>query len=459
MRGERIVVVDLEQETGPTRTPSRARAEVRVEAFEQLDCPIGVVAVQVADRDFLEEVVAPEELVGSLAGHHDLEVVLVDLPGQQVERHRGGADQGDLSVANHLRERVPDLRGSGDDHVVARAQRRGDQFLFGALVVCRVVERDRESPQLALLLDLSQGADQTRVEAAGQVGPDRHVRPQSHGDAVSQGRLELRVTPRLLRPGPPPAPALDDLAALPDQQPARLELLDPGERRLRRLRCPERERLVDAPHVDRRGDLAGGEQRLRLGAEDQCAVVAPRPVQRAHPEPVPHQGQTTSPRLPPGEGELPVQAPEALRTLELEERMDDLRVASRPELHATRAHPFPQLGMVVDLTVVDQDAAGAIVDERLPSVLEIHDRQSGRHQAGARVDQKPEAVRTAMSDRPGHAQQRLLVDRIPRIGADDPRDAAHVRSPARTTPRERAGRRSRFDADRSRRRRPRPLRR
>src|SRR6185503_4488363 len=156
-----------------------------------------------------------------------------------------------------------------------------------------------------------------------------------------------------------------------------------------------------------------------------------------------------------GEGELAVEAVEPGEPLVLEQRMDDLGVAARPELDALPAELLTQLGMVVDLAVVDQDAAG-LAGQRLPTVCEVDDRKPRRDEPGAGIEEEAEAVGAAMADRSRHPQQRLLLDRLPGVGTDDPRDAAHVSSPAGTAPPGRAGRRLQSVAGRSRRRRQRP---
>ena len=118
----------------------------------------------------------------------------MDLAGEQVERDRRGADEWRLGVADHLRKGGGDLAGADVDDVMGGADRLRDELLLGPLVVGRIIEGDREGPQLTLLLDLGKGADQARVEPAGEVGADRNVGPQPQSDAVAQGcSLEIAV--------------------------------------------------------------------------------------------------------------------------------------------------------------------------------------------------------------------------------------------------------------------------
>ena len=130
--------------------PRAGRAEVGVELVEQLQRPLRIGCVELAERDLLEQVVAPEQLVGPLTGRDDRDALLADLACEQVQRHRRGADERRLGVADHLRKGGGDLGGADVDDVMGGADRPRDLLLLAPLVVARVVEGDRERPQLAL---------------------------------------------------------------------------------------------------------------------------------------------------------------------------------------------------------------------------------------------------------------------------------------------------------------------
>ena len=198
---------------------------------------------------------------------------------------------------------------------------------------------------------------------------------------------------------PPPA-LLDDPAALPDEQAAGRQLRDAREGGPRRARAPEREHVVDAGEVGSGGHLPGGEQRLGLRAEHEAAVVEQGVVQRAHAEAVAHERQPPSSGLPPGERELAVEPVERGEALALEQAQDDLGVAGRRERLAAPRELGPQLGVVVDLAVVDEDAASRGGLERLPAAREVEDREPCRDEAGARVEGEPEAVRARDGESP-----------------------------------------------------------
>src|SRR5690606_3646973 len=93
VRGQRVACgTGLEQESAERRTPTPARgAEVGIEAGDEGAGALGVVPIQVANRNLLEQVVAPEQLVSPLARGHYGDPVRAHLAGEQKERHGGGA--------------------------------------------------------------------------------------------------------------------------------------------------------------------------------------------------------------------------------------------------------------------------------------------------------------------------------------------------------------------------------
>ena len=104
-------------------------------------------------------------------------------------------------------------------------------------------------------------------------GTSARRRSRTLSRSSSSELARVGVAAALVAPASTTCRSLDDRAALPDDEAAGRTWLTPGERRARRARAPEREDLVDAGEVGRGGDLAGGEQRLRLGAEDERPVA------------------------------------------------------------------------------------------------------------------------------------------------------------------------------------------
>ena len=161
--------------------------------------------------------------------------------------------------------------------------RAGDLLLVDALVVARVLERDRERAQLVVRLGLGERGDQARVEPAREVRADRDVRAQAQPHAVAQELLEVAVGRRRARPysGVHHVRSSTILPRSQTTRPPGRHLTDAAERRARRARPPEREDLVDPGQIGLGRDLARGEQRLGLRAEHERAVVEQRVVERA----------------------------------------------------------------------------------------------------------------------------------------------------------------------------------
>ncbi len=115
--------------------------------------------------------------------------MLAHLPGEQVERYRGGAHERHLGVPDDLGECLRNVPGRRLDDVVARADRARDLFLVDALVVAGILEGDGEGTELVVGLRLSERGYQARIEPPGEVRADRDVRPQTQAHAVAQELL------------------------------------------------------------------------------------------------------------------------------------------------------------------------------------------------------------------------------------------------------------------------------
>src|SRR5439155_17286455 len=82
-----------------------------------------------------------------------------------------------------------------------------------------------------------------------------------------------------------------------------------------------------------------------------------------------------------------------------------------------------QLGVVVDLAVLDDRACAVFVGERLVAALEVDDRESPCSESDAAVDEAPFRVGSAMEERRGHRGEAVAVDGASARG--DPADPAH----------------------------------
>jgi hypothetical protein len=90
-----------------------------------------------------------------------------------------------------------------------------------------------------------------------------------------------------------------------------------------------------------------------------------------------------------------------------------LRVAARLEDVAAALELATQLGIVVDLAVLDDDARSVLVLDRLVAAREVDDRQAPRAERDGAVGVRAAAVGTAMHERAQH-----LVDAPVRRPAD-----------------------------------------
>jgi hypothetical protein len=66
----------------------------------------------------------------------------------------------------------------------------------------------------------------------------------------------------------------------------------------------------------------------------------------------------------------------------------------------------PQLRVVVDLAVLDDDAASVLVRDRLVAVLEVDDREAARREGDGAVDVLAVTVGAAVDEQVAHRAQR-----------------------------------------------------
>jgi hypothetical protein len=69
-----------------------------------------------------------------------------------------------------------------------------------------------------------------------------------------------------------------------------------------------------------------------------------------------------------------------------------------------------ELGVVVDLAVLDDDDSSVLVGDRLVAGGEVDDREAARGQADAVGDERAVGVRPAVDERRAHARQSLGID-------------------------------------------------
>jgi hypothetical protein len=77
-----------------------------------------------------------------LTGEDDLDAGVVDQPGEQVHRRRGGAQDGGLGVPHHVGKHAADVFVGALGPPMLGAEKGGGDLLVGPLVVGRLIEGD-----------------------------------------------------------------------------------------------------------------------------------------------------------------------------------------------------------------------------------------------------------------------------------------------------------------------------
>ncbi len=146
---------------------------------------------------------------------------------------------------------------------------------------------------------------------------------------------------------------LDFQAALLEDRPvAGGQFQDAAKHRERIGHPQEREILLQSLRVDFSPHFGQQEDRLDFGGEGEAICIV-QIVQRLDAEMVAGQEQVAAALVPDGKREHAVEPPHALGTKPVIELEDDLGIAVRGECIAVGLELFLQLGLVVDLAVVD----------------------------------------------------------------------------------------------------------
>ena len=262
------------------------------------------------------------------------------------------------------------------------------------------------------------------VDAAGQQHADRDVGDEVRAHRVAQALAQLvgERLPRLvavLQRRPLVGVALDPRhARLPHQHVAGRQLADLAIDRPRPVDRVEGEEGLERVEVD----LARG-QRLELRREHEVLAVAV--VERLDPEAVAREHEPAPLRVPHRDREHAPQPLGEARPVLLVEVDEHLGVGvRRAEAMAGRLELRPQLGVVVDLAVLDDDDPPVLVGDRLVAALEVDDREPPRGQPGLAEHHLARAVGPAVHERVAHGAQQRGIDGPP-VSADDAADPAH----------------------------------
>ena len=132
----------------PLGLPGRA-GEVRVQPIEKFRPRGGqrLTRPELPDLGFAENIIPRKHLIRPLAGEHGLYAGITDELRQQIERGRGGTEDGTFRVPDDLREHARDITARDHQLLVIAVDRRRHRALELRLIVLRVLEADGVGPE------------------------------------------------------------------------------------------------------------------------------------------------------------------------------------------------------------------------------------------------------------------------------------------------------------------------
>ena len=148
------------------------------------------------------------------------------------------------------------------------------------------------------------------------------------------------------------------------------------------------------------------EQGLGLGGEAEVAAEV-RKEERPDAEAVTGEEELAPLAVPDGKRKVPVQAQEELGTPLLVGVSDHLGVRAGRKGVTEPLQLLAELDVVVELAVLHDPEAAALVGEWLVAALEIDDRESCARHPEAVVEVEPRPVGTAMSELPDEPEEEL----------------------------------------------------
>ena len=170
---------------------------------------------------------------------------------------------------------------------------------------------------------------------------------------------------------------------------------------------------------------SSGSRRSALSSEANAKSAGVAVVERLDPEAVAREHEPAAVGVPHRDREHPAQPLGEARAVLLVEVDEHLGVGVRgAEAVAGRLELRAQLGVVVDLAVLDDDDAAVLVGDRLVAALEVDDRQPPRGQPGLAEHHLAAGVGPAVVQRGAHGGEHVAVRRSA-AGAHDAADAAH----------------------------------
>ena len=170
------------------------------------------------------------------------------------------------------------------------------------------------------------------------------------------------------------------------------QLADVAEDRVRRGDRVEREERLERVGVD-----LAARQRAQLGREAQLAADVPV-VERLDPVAVAREHEAAARGVPDRDREHPAQPLGEAGAVLLVEMDEHLGVGVRAEGVPGALELVAQLGVVVDLAVLDDDDAAVLVRDRLVAAGEVDDREAPRAERDLAVDVLAGAVGAAVDE-------------------------------------------------------------
>ena len=297
---------------------------------------------------------------------------------------------------------------------MVRAVSLRDEARVRALVEAPLGEPDRERVHRLRRLLRRERGEERRVDAAGEEHADRHVREQVRAHRVAHARAQLLhelglvVVAQLLfaRGGRPRVPLDARVASLlPREEVAGGQLAHVAEDRVRRRDRVEGEEGFERVEVD-----LAARQGAQLGRELERAAGR-AVVERLDPVRVAREHEAAAPLVPDRDREHPAQPLRELEAVLLVQVDERLGVRVRP-VRVARAHELArELRVVVDLAVLDDDAAAVLVEDRLVAAGEVDDGQPPRRERHRPLDVLAGAVGAAVLERRAHPLEPGAVGR------------------------------------------------
>ncbi len=295
-----------------------------------------------------------------------------------------------------------------------------DAARVGALVEASLREPDRERVHRLGGLLRGERREERRVDAAREEHADGNVGEQVRPHRVAHACAQLLHQLRLVvvaqlglmhRRGMGVALDAHVAALLPHEQMPCRELAHVAEDRVRRGDGVEGEERLERVEVDLAA-RQGAHLRRELERAAGCAVV-----ERLDAVAVAREHEPARALVPDRDREHPAQPAREVEAVLLVQVHDRLRVGVRavrvPVVHEL-AH---ELRVVVDLAVLDDDAASVLVEDRLVAAGEVDDRESARRERDGAVDVFAGGVGAAVLERRAHRLQARTVRR-PRHSTD-----------------------------------------